>query len=215
MLKEKTGSLCFRRRIGAPDQDAGKETVGTGTGSLSRDRKPGRGDCCNDQRDDSFGAGCGFHSDPDCQDVSSAAGSVSQVRESAAKLLAMAKSENIPLVLVGHVTKEGTLAGPRVLEHMVDTVLYFEGDRNHVFRILRTVKNRFGSTNEIGVFEMKSEGLIEVGNPSEIFLAERPLEVPGSVSVAKRGGDEADSRGGSGTGESHKSRHCQKNSDRG
>lgn len=116
-----------------------------------------------------------------CQEVSSAAGSVSQVRESAAKLLEMAKKENIPLVLVGHVTKEGTLAGPRVLEHMVDTVLYFEGDRNHVFRILRTVKNRFGSTNEIGVFEMKSEGLMEVGNPSEIFLAERPLEVAGSV----------------------------------
>ena len=116
-----------------------------------------------------------------CQEVSSAAGSVSQVRESAAKLLEMAKSENVPLVLVGHVTKEGTLAGPRVLEHMVDTVLYFEGDRNHVFRILRTAKNRFGSTNEIGVFEMKSEGLMEVGNPSEIFLAERPLEVAGSV----------------------------------
>ena len=116
-----------------------------------------------------------------CTEVASAAGSVSQVRESAAKLLEMAKKENIPLVLVGHVTKEGTLAGPRVLEHMVDTVLYFEGDRNHVFRILRTAKNRFGSTNEIGVFEMKSEGLIEVGNPSEIFLAERPLSVAGSV----------------------------------
>jgi len=114
-------------------------------------------------------------------DVSSAPGSVSQVRESAARLVDVAKNDNIPIVLVGHVTKEGTLAGPRILEHMVDTVLYFEGDRNHVFRILRTVKNRFGSTNEIGVFEMKTEGLVQVSNPSEIFLAERPLEVPGSV----------------------------------
>lgn len=95
----------------------------------------------------------------------------------------MAKAENIPVVLVGHVTKDGALAGPKVLEHMVDTVLYFEGDRNHAFRILRTQKNRFGSTNEIGVFEMKEEGLVEVKNPSEIFLAERPLDVPGSVVI--------------------------------
>ena len=116
-----------------------------------------------------------------CMDITSAPGSVSQVRESAARLLEVAKRENIPTLLVGHVTKEGTLAGPRVLEHMVDTVLYFEGDRSHAFRILRTVKNRFGSTNEIGVFEMKSEGLVPVENPSEIFLAERPLDVPGSV----------------------------------
>jgi DNA repair protein RadA/Sms len=111
----------------------------------------------------------------------SAAGSISQVRESAARLVELAKQDNIPVVLVGHVTKDGTLAGPRMLEHMVDTVLYFEGDRNHVFRILRTVKNRFGSTNEIGVFEMKEEGLVQVTNPSEIFLAERPLDVAGSV----------------------------------
>lgn len=116
-----------------------------------------------------------------CMDVSSAPGSVSQVRESAAKLLELAKQKDIPVVLVGHVTKEGTLAGPRILEHMVDTVLYFEGDRSHAFRMLRTVKNRFGSTNEIGVFEMKEEGLVQVTNPSEIFLAERPLDVPGSV----------------------------------
>lgn len=111
----------------------------------------------------------------------SAAGSVTQVRESAARLLELAKKENIPVVLVGHVTKDGAIAGPRVLEHMVDTVLYFEGDRGHAFRILRTVKNRFGSTNEIGVFEMKGEGLVQVHNPSEIFLAERSEETAGSV----------------------------------
>ena len=116
-----------------------------------------------------------------CTDISSAPGSVTQVRESAAKLLELAKNDDLPVVLVGHVTKEGTIAGPRVLEHMVDTVLYFEGERSQVFRILRTVKNRFGSTNEIGVFEMKAEGLVEVDNPSEIFLAERPLDVAGSV----------------------------------
>jgi DNA repair protein RadA/Sms len=121
-------------------------------------------------------------------DHPSAAGSITQVRESAARLVELAKRENLPVVLVGHVTKEGTLAGPRILEHMVDTVLYFEGDRNHVFRILRTVKNRFGSTNEIGVFEMKEEGLVEVANPSEIFLAERPLDVAGSVVLASMEG---------------------------
>jgi DNA repair protein RadA/Sms len=116
-----------------------------------------------------------------CSDIPSAPGSVTQVRESAFRLLKMAKKENIPVMLVGHVTKEGALAGPKTLEHMVDTVLYFEGDRSHAYRILRTVKNRFGSTNELGVFEMKEEGLMEVTNPSEIFLAERPLDVPGSV----------------------------------
>ncbi len=121
-------------------------------------------------------------------DLPSAAGSITQVRESAARLVELAKREHIPVVLVGHVTKEGTLAGPRMLEHMVDTVLYFEGDRNHVFRILRTVKNRFGSTNEIGVFEMKQEGLVQVANPSEIFLAERPLDVAGSVVLASMEG---------------------------
>lgn len=118
-----------------------------------------------------------------CDEFPSAPGSVTQVRESASRLSKMAKAENIPVVLVGHVTKDGALAGPKVLEHMVDTVLYFEGDRNHAFRILRTQKNRFGSTNEIGVFEMKEEGLVEVKNPSEIFLAERPLDVPGSVVI--------------------------------
>ncbi len=116
-------------------------------------------------------------------EISSSPGSVTQVRESAHKLLSFAKESGIPVVLVGHVTKEGTIAGPKILEHMVDTVLYFEGDRSQVFRILRTVKNRFGSTNEIGVFEMKEEGLIQVENPSELFLAERPLGEPGSVVV--------------------------------
>jgi DNA repair protein RadA/Sms len=114
-------------------------------------------------------------------DFPSAPGSVTQIREAAARLVSMAKYDNIPVVLIGHVTKEGAIAGPRVLEHMVDTVLYFEGDRGHVYRILRTVKNRYGSTNEIGVFEMKEEGLVEVANPSEIFLAERSLNVSGSV----------------------------------
>ncbi|MDR3088400.1 MAG: DNA repair protein RadA [Desulfobulbaceae bacterium] len=116
-----------------------------------------------------------------CADLASAPGTVSQVRDSSHKLLEMAKRRHIPVVLVGHVTKDGALAGPKLLEHMVDTVLYFEGDRSHAFRILRTVKNRFGSTNEIGVFEMKEEGLAEIKNPSEIFLAERPLNEPGSV----------------------------------
>jgi len=116
--------------------------------------------------------------------LESAPGSVSQVRESAGKLMVLAKGSGIPVFIVGHVTKDGAIAGPRVLEHMVDTVLYFEGDGSHPFRILRAVKNRFGSTNEIGVFEMKQEGLTEVANPSELFLAERPLGVAGSVVTA-------------------------------
>ena len=115
------------------------------------------------------------------EEVASAPGGVSQVRESTARLLNLAKGTGLPIVLIGHVTKDGALAGPRVLEHMVDTVLYFEGDRGQVFRILRTVKNRFGSTNEIGVFEMKETGLAEVDNPSALFLNERPVNVPGSV----------------------------------
>jgi len=116
--------------------------------------------------------------------LESAPGSVSQVRESAGRLMLLAKGSGIPIFLVGHVTKDGSLAGPRVLEHLVDTVLYFEGDAGHAFRILRAVKNRFGSTNEIGVFEMKGQGLCEVLNPSELFLAERPLGVSGSLVVA-------------------------------
>ncbi len=115
--------------------------------------------------------------------IDSAPGSVSQVREVASRLMAFAKQSGIPVFIVGHVTKEGSIAGPKVLEHLVDTVLYFEGDRGQVFRILRSVKNRFGSTNEIGVFEMKDSGLAEVGNPSRIFLEERPENVPGSVVI--------------------------------
>lgn len=114
-------------------------------------------------------------------EVSSAPGSVSQVREATHKLMSLGKGYGITIMLVGHVTKEGALAGPRVLEHMVDTVLYFEGERHASFRILRAVKNRFGSTNEIGVFEMCDIGLKEVTNPSEIMLAGRPLDVAGSV----------------------------------
>lgn len=116
--------------------------------------------------------------------LDSAPGSVSQVRESAGRLMTLAKGSGVPIFLVGHVTKDGALAGPRVLEHLVDTVLYFEGDCGHAYRILRAVKNRFGSTNEIGVFEMKESGLCEVRNPSELFLSERPTGVPGSVVVA-------------------------------
>jgi DNA repair protein RadA/Sms len=118
------------------------------------------------------------------EELISAPGSVSQVRECAAKLMLFAKKSDIPVFLVGHVTKEGAIAGPRVLEHIVDTVLYFEGDRGHSYRILRTVKNRFGSTNEIGIFEMSDSGLLEVDNPSELFLLERPLHVAGSAVVA-------------------------------
>lgn len=113
--------------------------------------------------------------------ISSSPGSVSQVRECCGILAQLAKSTNTSIFIIGHVTKEGTIAGPRVLEHIVDTVLYFEGDRFSIYRILRAVKNRFGSTNEIGVFEMTPSGLVEVKNPSEIFLSERPKEVSGSV----------------------------------
>jgi len=116
--------------------------------------------------------------------ITSAPGSVSQIRESAAQLMIHAKQTNTPTFLVGHVTKDGSIAGPRILEHMVDTVLYFEGDKGHPYRILRAVKNRFGSTNEIGVFEMKSLGLEEVSNPSELFLSERASNVAGSVVVS-------------------------------
>ncbi|GAE93787.1 DNA repair protein RadA [Gracilibacillus boraciitolerans JCM 21714] len=123
------------------------------------------------------------------EEVTSAPGSVSQVRECTSDLMRIAKQNHIPIFIVGHVTKEGAIAGPRLLEHMVDAVLYFEGERHHTFRILRGgVKNRFGSTNEMGIFEMKEEGLTEVLNPSEIFLEERSQGVAGSTIVASMEG---------------------------
>lgn len=117
-------------------------------------------------------------------EISSAPGSVSQVRESTQSLMHIAKQMNVATFIVGHVTKEGQIAGPRLLEHMVDTVLYFEGDEHHAYRILRAVKNRFGSTNEMGIFEMKQSGLKSVLNPSEMFLEERTTNVAGSTIVA-------------------------------
>lgn len=122
------------------------------------------------------------------QEISAAPGSVSQVRESTAVLMQLAKVQGISIFIVGHVTKEGTVAGPRVLEHMVDTVLYFEGDRHASYRILRGVKNRFGGTNEIGVFEMRESGLVEVTNPSEYMLTGRPEDASGSVVVCSMEG---------------------------
>ncbi|MBS4221061.1 DNA repair protein RadA [Bacillus sp. FJAT-49711] len=121
-------------------------------------------------------------------EVTSAPGSVSQVRECTAELMRIAKTKGIAIFIVGHVTKEGAIAGPRLLEHMVDTVLYFEGERHHTYRILRAVKNRFGSTNEMGIFEMKESGLEEVANPSEIFLEERSKGTSGSTVVASMEG---------------------------
>lgn len=118
------------------------------------------------------------------EELSSAPGSVSQVREVTAGLMKIAKSLDIATIIVGHVTKEGAIAGPRVLEHMVDTVLYFEGERHLSYRILRAVKNRFGSTNEIGIFEMRDVGLVEVENPSMTMLSGRPENVPGSVVIS-------------------------------
>ena len=116
-------------------------------------------------------------------DLESSAGSIGQLRECTARLMRLAKSSHIPIFLVGHVTKEGAIAGPRALEHIVDTVLYLEGERFHSYRLLRGVKNRFGSTNEVGVFEMRGEGLVEVRNPSEAFLAERSAGSAGSAVV--------------------------------
>ena len=115
-----------------------------------------------------------------CGSVSSAVGSVSQIKETTAMLMKLAKENGITVFIIGHVTKEGSLAGPKVLEHMVDTVLYFEGDKNLSFRILRSIKNRFGSTNEIAVFDMSSVGLVEIDNPSKMFLDGRPENVPGN-----------------------------------
>ena len=118
------------------------------------------------------------------EEISSAPGSVSQVQEVACQLMWYAKRTGVPVFLIGHVTKEGMIAGPRLLEHIVDTVLYFEGDKSHAYRILRAVKNRFGATNEIGVFEMNDGGLTEVDNPSELFLSGRPEQGTGSVVVS-------------------------------
>lgn len=124
-------------------------------------------------------------------ELESAPGSISQVRESTALLLQRAKAENIPMFIIGHVTKDGAIAGPRVLEHMVDTVLQFEGDQHHAYRIIRGLKNRFGSTNEIGIFEMREDGLREVTNPSEVFLSERMRGVTGSCVTASMEGTRA------------------------
>ena len=110
-----------------------------------------------------------------------AAGSITQVRQCAARLQAVAKQSGVPVFLIGHVTKDGAIAGPRVLEHLVDTVLYLEGDAQHAYRLLRAVKNRFGPTTEVGVFEMSGAGMVEVPNPSEAFLAERVVQAPGSI----------------------------------
>jgi DNA repair protein RadA/Sms len=120
--------------------------------------------------------------------LESAPGSITQVREVGHRLASFAKETDTPVIIVGHVTKEGSIAGPRVLEHLVDAVLVFEGDRTHAYRVLRAQKNRFGSTNEIGVFEMKGEGLVEVANPSALFLAERPQGAAGSAVVAVMNG---------------------------
>jgi DNA repair protein RadA/Sms len=120
--------------------------------------------------------------------LESAPGGVSQVRECTSQLMLIAKQNGISIFIIGHVTKAGAIAGPRLLEHIVDTVLYFEGERHHTYRILRAVKNRFGSTNEIGVFEMRESGLTEVNNPSEIFLSERALNTPGSIVVCSMEG---------------------------
>ena len=117
-------------------------------------------------------------------EVNSTPGSVTQIREASMQFMRLAKSTGIPVFLVGHVTKVGSIAGPRIMEHMVDTVLYFEGDKSHIFRILRAVKNRFGSTNEIGVFEMRERGLTQIPNPSSVFLSERASVAPGSVVTA-------------------------------
>lgn len=121
-------------------------------------------------------------------DITSAPGSVAQVRECTAAFMKIAKTKGIAIFIVGHVTKQGSIAGPKLLEHMVDSVLYFEGERHHTYRILRAVKNRFGSTNEMGIFEMKEAGLEEVLNPSEIFLEERSQGAAGSVVVASMEG---------------------------
>ena len=118
------------------------------------------------------------------EEISAAAGSVSQVREITSQIMRVCKSRNITTIIIGHVTKDGNIAGPRVLEHMVDTVLYLEGERYFSYRILRGVKNRFGSTNEIGMFEMRGEGMCEITNPSDVLISEREDNPPGSCIVS-------------------------------
>ena len=122
------------------------------------------------------------------KDISSVPGSIAQVREATSAFMNIAKKENIPVLVVGHVTKDGAIAGPKILEHMVDTVLYFEGNDDHSYRILRAVKNRFGPTNEIAIFEMAQEGLTEIFNPSELFVSKQSFDVPGSVIVSSMNG---------------------------
>ncbi len=140
------------------------------------------------EEDVSYGFGQGGWDEGLGAEMTAAAGSVTQVRECAATLMRLAKKQGVPIFLVGHVTKEGNIAGPRVLEHMVDTVLYLEGDRFHQYRLLRSVKNRYGSTDEVGVFEMNGDGMVEVSNPSQAFLAERIKGAPGSsVAVSLEG----------------------------
>ena len=116
--------------------------------------------------------------------IESGAGSVSQIRTSAAELIQYAKTTDVPVILVGHITKDGAIAGPKILEHMVDTVLQFEGDRNHIYRILRAQKNRFGATSEIGIYEMISQGLRQVKNPSEILISEKESSLSGHAIAA-------------------------------
>ena len=122
------------------------------------------------------------------EELSAAPGSVSQVREITARIMQMCKKQNITTVIIGHVTKDGSIAGPRVLEHMVDTVLYLEGERYFTYRILRSVKNRFGSTNEIGMFEMQDKGMVEIQNPSSVLLGERDENPAGSIVIASMEG---------------------------
>ena len=122
------------------------------------------------------------------EEITSAAGTVSQVREITSRIMRVSKGHQITTIIIGHVTKDGNIAGPRVLEHMVDTVLYLEGERYFSYRILRSVKNRFGSTNEIGMFEMQNEGMIEIKNPSQILISDREDNPPGSVIVASMEG---------------------------
>ena len=118
--------------------------------------------------------------------LTAAPGSISQVRECTLQLMQMAKSTHTPIFIIGHVTKEGTVAGPKALEHIADAVLYLEGERYHTYRLLRGVKNRFGATHEVGVFEMHGEGLLEVANPSAVFLADRAIDATGSASGSAR-----------------------------